>query len=135
MIHQIFTEISCTMVYRNFCSKASVQKFLYPIVQKNLCEKYLDESTFYLGLLSFDCMQNTVWIKYWVLATHGRATNFGSQFIIILWENLWNHNSKMVLPRFIVVWLYAKLSMNKVLSLSHSRLRPREISRRAWKSN
>ena len=28
LIHLLFTEIFCTMGYRNFCSKASVQKFL-----------------------------------------------------------------------------------------------------------
>ena len=39
LIHLLFTEIFCTMGYRNFCSKASVQKFLCPIVQKNFCEK------------------------------------------------------------------------------------------------
>ena len=38
LIHLLFTEIFCTMGYRNFCSKASVQKFLCPIVQKNFCE-------------------------------------------------------------------------------------------------
>ena len=39
LFHLLFTEIFCTMGYRNFCSKASVQKFLCPIVQKNVCEK------------------------------------------------------------------------------------------------
>ena len=39
LIHLLFTEIFCTMWYRNFCSKASVQKFLCLIVQKNFCEK------------------------------------------------------------------------------------------------
>ena len=39
LIHLLFTEIFFTMEYRNFCSKASVQKFLCPIVQKNFCEK------------------------------------------------------------------------------------------------
>ena len=33
MFHLLFTEIFCTMGHRNFCSKASVQKFLCPIVQ------------------------------------------------------------------------------------------------------
>ena len=41
LIHLLFTEIFFTMEYRNFCSKASVQKFLCPIVQKNFCEKFL----------------------------------------------------------------------------------------------
>ena len=39
LFHLLFTEIFCTMGYRNFCSKASVQKFLCPLVQKNFCEK------------------------------------------------------------------------------------------------
>ena len=39
LIHLLFTEIFCTMGYRNFCSKASVQKFLCSIVQKKFCEK------------------------------------------------------------------------------------------------
>ena len=36
LIHLLFTEIFCTMGYRNFCSKASVQKFLWKV----------DESTY-----------------------------------------------------------------------------------------
>ena len=39
LIHLLFTIIFCTMGHRNFYSKASVQKFLCPIVQKNFYEK------------------------------------------------------------------------------------------------
>ena len=34
-----FSQKFSVLGYRNFCSKASVQKFLCPIVQKNFCEK------------------------------------------------------------------------------------------------
>ena len=39
LFYLLFKEIFCTMGYINFCSKASVQKFLCLIVQKNFCEK------------------------------------------------------------------------------------------------
>ena len=56
LFHLLFTEFFWTAGYRNFCSKASVQKSLCPLVKKSLCslvQKISVKSRLGVGLSSW----------------------------------------------------------------------------------